>query len=183
MPKRKDGQPDLRWKNIIPGKRTCNACKESLDLTDTNFYRNKRLVGGLAYTCKRCHAGLNKQYARNNKERLNATGRKWRAKNRKKFKAVALASRHGIDRSVIQAAMDAESPCPYCEQTITWQAISVDHKDGKGSDTHFTCWPCNNIKGVFTDSDFRKIIAAIGGPLRLREYHKRVPNHSTKKAA
>lgn len=65
--------------------RTCRMCGESFPLTIENFYRSGEK--NFQYLCKSCQAIKKKEWAANNKDKVNAYGRKKRAEQTEEQKA------------------------------------------------------------------------------------------------
>lgn len=64
--------------------KTCYKCLESRPPEE--FYRDKRARDGLKSECKVCFIAMSMAYARRNKDKANATNRRWRKANPEKFR-------------------------------------------------------------------------------------------------
>ena len=65
-------------------KKKCSKCNIEKDTTE--FHNDKRCKDGLYSHCKECARQYNRDYAKNNKERLKEHQRKWRDRNKEKIK-------------------------------------------------------------------------------------------------
>ena len=64
--------------------KVCTKCKEEKELSE--FYKNKSKKCGLERGCKSCKAVYDKEYSKNNKEKIKQRGRDYREKNKDKLK-------------------------------------------------------------------------------------------------
>ena len=64
--------------------RKCSLCKEELELSSKNFYKNKHEVGGFDYRCKPCK----KTHYQTNKEKYKETSKNWQLNNPDKVKSI-----------------------------------------------------------------------------------------------
>lgn len=64
--------------------RTCSMCREELELSSKNFYKNKNEVGGFDYRCKSCK----KTHYQNNKEKYKENSKNWLSNNPDKVKSI-----------------------------------------------------------------------------------------------
>jgi hypothetical protein len=69
--------------------------------------------------------------------------------------------------------MSAGLSCPYCELALGVSNLSIDHKEGRGSDLHPVCIGCNLLKNIMIHADFLLVKEALGVE-RLRLYGTRI---------
>jgi hypothetical protein len=65
--------------------RKCSICKEELELSSNNFYRNKREIGGFDYRCKKCKL----TYYNLNKDKYKENSTNWQQNNKSKVKTIS----------------------------------------------------------------------------------------------
>lgn len=117
--------------------------------------------------CPDCGHTRCKQHARKKQQRWRATA----TKQELKAKSMQVAYRNATDRrstlSLDEARKIIVNPptCPYCQQQIKWQDLSIDHKlprsRGGSSTPDNLIWvdlKCNIMKGNLTDHEFVKLM-------------------------
>lgn len=174
---------NLPYRNVVPGQRWCSQCKTFKPANTDNFFRNKRY--GLSFVCKPCHGDLNRSYNKLNRDKRDASVKAWQARNPDRYKASMIASKYradGLTIEIVWQHMHERHQCPYCETLITSKNISYDHIDGPGSPVQPTCVPCNLLKHVFTDEDWRRIVALLG-PERMEFYRNRIRAPASRRSA
>ena len=67
--------------------------------------------------------------------------------------------------------------CPYCDNQIQWQTLSVDHvipksRDGESTPSNlvFACRECNTVKGNLTGDEFRFLMEFLNKHPKMRSY-------------
>lgn len=115
--------------------KTCNKCGEAKPYD--SFYRSKQIRDGFDNTCKACKSSLAKEHYLNNKDRIdarnkayraanaesvNAQERRWREANKQRHAATtkAWAEEHREQRSAQAAARYAADPAKHLERNHAW---------------------------------------------------------------
>ena|SRR5688572_240430 len=166
-----------RSRRKTPGIRWCSGCREHKP--EAEFYNKKRESGKIDKThqCKVCLCKKSNERCARLSDRYSRYAREWRERHPDRYRATRMANRYkadGLTRERVFADMRSGLRCPYCGVAIDWENISYDHKNGPGTEIHPVCLPCNDLKRVFNDEDYRAIVALLG-PERLAYYHSRLP--------
>jgi len=97
--------------------------------------------------CKNCY---DKEYAKNNRARINATSRKWAKNNHKKVLAISRKYLYGIDDIHVRALLRAQDGV--CKICMKEPASHLDHDHKNGMPRSLLCGPCNQGLGFFKEN-------------------------------
>ena len=116
----------------------CGVLKER-----SEFHKWKSRKDGLAAYCKECFNQKNRDWQKENPDKLPTLDKK-RAYSRKKF--------FGISREdYAQMLVDQDNSCDICKNEIGWEA-AVDHCHTSGKIRGLLCRSCNLGLGAFKDN-------------------------------
>jgi hypothetical protein len=164
-----------------PGIKWCSGCRTHR--RDEEFYQKREGERvRLAHQCKECHCRRSNEAYRRRRDWYKTYTREWLRKNPDRHRATRMANRYkadGLTRDRVWADMHDGLRCPYCDVALDWENLSYDHKNGPGTEIHPVCLPCNDLKRVFDDEDYRKIVGLLG-PERLAYYKSRLPRSNYK---
>jgi sarcosine oxidase delta subunit len=129
----------------------------------------------LAVYCKFCQEKYESERGYSKGQKAIDRAKRWSRKNPDRYRAAQLRSYlklRGDAKSYTEILEDMTSgiKCPYCGDTLTYENLSYDHRDGSGSEILPCCVGCNLVKHIFDYEDFMKIVALLGAE-RIRYYH------------
>lgn len=144
-------------------ERYCSGCNTIKVITD--FVKDKYDKTGYTYRCKICRSIKQKEWVKNNKEKVRILN----LKNREKRK-IYYSSPEGIESSrrahlkrmfnltleeFNQKLEEQNYRCALCEGTETrdkHKVFAVDHDHSNGKIRGLLCWKCNSGLGLFNDN-------------------------------
>lgn len=132
------------------GQKHCARCDSWLALG--NYHRNKRQWDGLHAYCKQCMAAGSLRRYENERDRLLALGRIYRAKNRRKRNDARMRSRFGISLEEYEIKLKQQNGlCAICRK-VGKKALHIDHSHRNNQNRGLLCFRCNVALGSFGDS-------------------------------
>lgn len=150
----------------IVTEKKCNGCGQEKQRSD--FNKDKQKKDGISNFCKRCRSEQNKEYVKNNKEKVLASrdryrranmekyrqySNKYSASNREKRKGYRLFYKYGISQEQYDEMLDRQKGvCKVCGKPEEGKALAVDHNHHTGQVRGLLCSYCNQALGLAQDS-------------------------------
>ena len=127
--------------------KVCKAC--GIEKPHDDFYKWQR-------KCKACVLTERKPYYVANKERLNATTRRWKAENPDRVRSTARIKKYGTDGQDLWKSQ--RGMCAICSKDLSAERVRdvmLDHCHQTGRVRGWLCRRCNSALGLFCDSPER----------------------------
>lgn len=143
----------------LSGSKVCKSCGERKPREGFSKCRTTR--DKLQSSCKTCTTKRATEWKRNNRDRVNAWEREWRARNPEKAKD-GWRDRHyrrrfGIGLSEIRKKLDVQrSRCSICTKHIDENSMVVDHNHSTGAVRDCLCNSCNIALGFVETKGLRQ---------------------------
>lgn len=150
----------------------CRKCKE--EKNEAEFHKHKASKTGLFSICKTCNCLRNREWSKNNKDKVNSARRKWRKVNKKHCKVYRkqyteknkehilkqrrerwYIRRYGISTDDYNELLKAQNGlCAICNLPGNgkYKKLHVDHCHKTGKLRSLLCVNCNRGLGYFQDN-------------------------------
>jgi len=142
---------------LVMKLKVCNKCKRAKHLFE--FYRQPSCKDGLRGQCKKCDYEVNKIWVQKNRDKVNATSRRYRKNNKKKWLEIQRNSNLKRDYGITIEQYDEwyikqGGRCAICgkHQSNFKKRFAVDHCHITGEVRGLLCHHCNTALGNFFDS-------------------------------